>query len=283
MIFLWTSRSFCVVLWISTSSRDSSLCPSPVRPPSPTRTTASSHRHRRVIDLIASIMSARSALLALGRNTAFAPMCATTMTAIGARAYSTGTWNRDRIATSQSRRHRSSASSSSVVFIGRHHPSRHDRPTDGTNGTRRRGMRRSRIVRSRRDASFDGGTCRLDARQPSIRGGGARPSTPPRRERARRRDETRERLTGNDARSDRGFEVHALARVDQGGWRRRHRRYHGPRAGATRERAIRLGGLSYRPRERRERRARERRRGEDETRVSARARNDLVVLIDPND
>ena len=45
----------------------------------------------------------------------------------------------------------------------------------------------------------------------------------------------------------------------------------------------RLGGLSYRPRERRERRARERRRGEDETRVSARAMGDLVVLIDPND
>jgi len=42
-------------------------------------------------------------------------------------------------------------------------------------------------------------------------------------------------------------------------------------------------GASYRPRERRERRARERRRGEDETRVSARAMSDLVVLMDPND
>ena len=150
-------------------------------------------------------------------------------------------------------------------------------------GARRRRMRRSWIVRSRRDASFDGETSRLDAREPSTRGGGARPSTPPRRERARRRDETRERLTGNDARSDRGFEVHALARVDQGGWRRRHRRYHGPRAGALANARSVLGGLSYRPRERRERRARERRREEDETRVSARARSDLVVLIDPND
>ena len=54
-------------------------------------------------------------------------------------------------------------------------------------------------------------------------------------------------------------------------------------AQVRRERAIRLGGLSYRPRERRERRARERRSGEDETRVSARAMSDLIVLIDPID
>lgn len=86
---------------------------------------------RRTRDLIASIMSARSALLALGRNTAFAPMCATTMTAIGARAYSTGTSNRDRIATSQSRRrlHHLHRSSSSVVII---HRDTTDRPNERT-------------------------------------------------------------------------------------------------------------------------------------------------------
>jgi len=44
------------------------------------------------------IMSARSALLRLGRTTAFAPMCATTtMTAIGARAYSTGASTSSRV------------------------------------------------------------------------------------------------------------------------------------------------------------------------------------------
>ena len=48
------------------------------------------------------------------------------------------------------------------------------------------------------------------------------------------------------------------------------------------ERAIRLGAsLIARGRDAND--ARRERRGEDETRVSARARNDLVVLIDPND
>ena len=224
-------------------------------------------------------MSARSALLALGRNTAFAPMCATTMTAIGARAYSTGTSR----AIESRRRNLVVVIVCIVCIIGHHHPSRRDdRPTERSgrdgrgrdNGARRRGMRRSRIVRSRRDASFNGGTSRLDAREQSTRGGGARPSTPPRRERARRRDETRERLTGNDARSDRGLEVHALARVDQGGWRRRHRRYHGPRAGAlANARSVPSWGPLLSPeRETRTTRAREAaRRGRD---ASERAREE---------
>lgn len=106
---------------------------------------------RSCVDLSRIIMSARSALLALGRNTAFAPMCATTMTAIGARAYSTGTSR----AIEPRRRdlvvlivcvvphHRSSSSSS--IATGR--------PTDRTIGTRRSWTRRRGATT--RDASIE--------------------------------------------------------------------------------------------------------------------------------
>jgi hypothetical protein len=73
-------------------------------------------------------MSARSALLRLGRTTAFAPMCATTtMTAIGARAYSTGT------SRSMSRRRgRPRALSTRIHPSSRaHDETMGERPTDG--------------------------------------------------------------------------------------------------------------------------------------------------------
>lgn len=126
-------------------------------PPSraPTRpTTDDSHvvTPRSCVDLSRIIMSARSALLALGRNTAFAPMCATTMTAIGARAYSTGTSRaieprrRDLVVVIVCvvpHHHRSSSSSS--IATGR--------PTERTIGTRRSWTRRRGATT--RDASIE--------------------------------------------------------------------------------------------------------------------------------
>lgn len=107
---------------------------------------------RSCVDLSRIIMSARSALLALGRNTAFAPMCATTMTAIGARAYSTGTSR----AIEPRRRdlvvvivcvvpHHQRSSSSSSIATGR--------PTERTIGTRRSWTRRRGATT--RDASIE--------------------------------------------------------------------------------------------------------------------------------
>ena len=70
--------------------RDRSLSPSPPRHDDPLHRP---DRHTAASRLLA--MAARSALLRLGRTTAFAPACATTtMTAIGARAYSTGATRR---------------------------------------------------------------------------------------------------------------------------------------------------------------------------------------------
>ena len=133
-----------------------SSLPSPRRPsPSPIPPSRAPHDRdvvtpRSCVDLSRIIMSARSALLALGRNTAFAPMCATTMTAIGARAYSTGTSR----AIEPRRRdlvvvivcvvphHRSSSSS---IATGR--------PTERTIGTRRSWTRRRGATT--RDASIE--------------------------------------------------------------------------------------------------------------------------------
>ena len=130
--------------------------PSPIPHPTIPRSRASHDSHdvtpRSCVDLSRIIMSARSALLALGRNTAFAPMCATTMTAIGARAYSTGMSR----AIEPRRRdlvvvivcvvphHRSSSSSSSIAT---------GRPTERTIGTRRSWTRRRGATT--RDASIE--------------------------------------------------------------------------------------------------------------------------------